>query len=126
VISEFAVALTGATIGGSVLIAEYAGDFALVFAFGIAFQYFVIAPMRGLALLPGIRAAIQADGISLTAFEVGLFGWMFLMTRLPFHPALTPFHPAFWLLMQAGMVVGYVTSYPANWLLVRAGIKQPM
>jgi hypothetical protein len=126
IISEFAIFFLGLTLAGSTLFAEYAGDFALAFLFGIIFQYFAIAPMRHLTLLPGLRAAVQADAISLTAFEIGLFLVMYVMTLLPFHEQLNPLVPAFWFLMQIGMAVGYVTSYPANWFLVRAGIKQPM
>jgi hypothetical protein len=125
VVAEFVLFFTGATIAGSRLLAEYAGDYALAFSFGVAFQYFAIAPMRGLSLLPGIVAAIQADAISLTAFEVGLFAWMYVMTQFPIH-GLTPLQPAYWFLMQIGMIIGYSTSYPANWFLVRIGIKQPM
>jgi hypothetical protein len=124
IVAEFSTAIYGVRIAGSALLTSYVFDFALAFIFGVAFQYFAIAPMRGLSLLPGIRAAIQADGISLTAFEIGLFAWMFVMTKLPWH--LTPFMPAYWLLMQVGMVIGYATSYPANWFLVRAGIKVAM
>jgi uncharacterized protein DUF4396 len=45
-------------------------------AFDILFQYFAIAPMRGLGVRGGLKAAAKADFISLTAFEIGLFGWM--------------------------------------------------
>lgn len=51
--------------------AEYLGDYVLALAFGIAFQYFAIAPMRGLGLKDGLKAAAKADFISLTFFEVG-------------------------------------------------------
>ena len=46
--------------------------------------------MRGLSLGQGIVAAIKADTLSLTAFEVGLFGWMALMRFVLFQP---PIHP---------------------------------
>jgi hypothetical protein len=124
VIAEFAIYFTRFSIRGSGLLTEYVGDFVLAYAFGIVFQYFAIAPMRGLSLLPGLWAAIQADTLSLTAFEVGLFAWMAVMSQLPYQ--LTPMQPAYWFLMQIGMVIGFVTSYPANWLLVRKGIKEPM
>jgi hypothetical protein len=126
IVAEFTVALTGFTIAGSTLYAEFLGDYVLAFSFGVAFQYFAIAPMRGLGLRAGIVAAIKADGISLTAFEIGLFSWMYVITLLPFHQHLNPFQPTYWFLMQIGMVVGYMTSYPANWFLVRVGIKVPM
>jgi hypothetical protein len=74
IIAEFAIFFTGATIAGSMLAAQFVGDFVFAYAFGIAFQYFAIVPMRGLAFRAGIWAAIKADTLSLTAFEVGLFG----------------------------------------------------
>ena len=59
---------------GFALPAEYIGDYALALLLGIAFQYFAIAPMRGLGVKDGLRAAAKTDFLSLTAFEVGLFG----------------------------------------------------
>jgi hypothetical protein len=128
VISEFAIFGLGLTIAGATLGAEYVGDYILALAFGIVFQYFAIAPMRGLGLKDGLVAAAKADFISLTAFEVGLFGWMavmaFVLFPAPHH--LMPSSAAYWLLMQVGMIIGYVTSWPANVWLVRRGIKVPM
>ena len=126
VVAEFAIYVTGFAIAGTPLLTEYAGDFVLAYAFGVVFQYFAIAPMRGLSLLPGLWAAIQADTVSLIAFEIGLFVWMAVMMQLPFHAALNPLHPTYWFLMQIGMIIGFVTSYPANWFLVLKGIKEPM
>ncbi|MGB8907390.1 MAG: DUF4396 domain-containing protein [Candidatus Cybelea sp.] len=117
---------TGFTILGSTLAAEFAGDYVLAYAFGIAFQFFAIVPMRHLSLLPGLRAAVKADTFSLTAFEIGLFGWMSLSFFVLFHPPLMPNQPAFWFMMQLGMVLGFLTSYPANWLLIRRGVKEAM
>jgi Domain of unknown function (DUF4396) len=128
VISEFAIFALGLTIAGVTLGAEYVGDYALALAFGIIFQYFAIAPMRGLGVKAGLIAAAKADFISLTAFEIGLFGWMAVMAYVLF-PAphqLMPGSAAFWLLMQAGMIIGYFTSWPANVWLIRRGIKVPM
>jgi hypothetical protein len=128
VISEFAVFGLGLTIAGTALLAEYVGDYVLALVFGIIFQYFAIAPMRGLGLKDGLTAAARADFISLTAFEIGLFGWMaimmFVLFPAPHH--LMPSSAAFWLLMQAGMIIGYCTSWPANVWLVKRGIKVPM
>jgi hypothetical protein len=128
VISEFAIFALGLTIAGVTLGAEYVGDYALALALGIIFQYFAIAPMRGLGLKDGLIAAAKADFISLTAFEIGLFGWMAVMAYVLF-PAphqLMPSSAAFWLLMQAGMIIGYFTSWPANVWLINRGIKVPM
>lgn len=126
VIAEFAIFFTGFTILGSVLVTEYVGDYILAYAFGIAFQYSAIAPMRHLSFAPGMRAAIKADTLSLTAFEIGLFGWMAISYFVLFQPHLMPNQPAFWFMMQIGMLFGFITSYPANWLLIRSGIKEAM
>jgi hypothetical protein len=128
VISEFAVFALGLTIAGAALGAEYIGDYILALVFGIIFQYFAIAPMRGLGVKDGLIAAAKADCISLTAFEVGLFGWMAVMAFVLF-PAphrLMPNTAAFWLLMQVGMMIGYFTSWPANVWLIKRGIKVAM
>lgn len=128
VISEFVIFWLALSIAGVTLWAEYIGDYILALALGIVFQYFAIAPMRGLGVRDGLRAAAKADFISLTAFEVGLFGWMavmaFALFPAPHH--LMPDTAAFWLLMQVGMMIGFFASWPANVWLVRRGIKIPM
>lgn len=127
IIAETAIFLAGVTIAGRALWAEYAGDYVLALALGILFQYFAIAPMRGLSFRKGITTAAKADVASLTAFEVGLFGWMALMVFVFFPSA--PLHPdsaAFWFLMQIGMAAGFLTSYPVNAWLIRRGIKEAM
>src|ERR1700722_8845362 len=128
VISEFLIFALALTIAGTTLWAEYAGDYILALAFGIVFQYFAIAPMRGLGVRDGLVAATKADFISLTAFEVGLFGWMAVMAFVlfPSPHQLMPSSAAFWLLMQVGMMIGFGTSWPANVWLVKRGIKVPM
>jgi hypothetical protein len=128
VISEFVIFAAALTIAGLTLGAEYLGDYVLALILGIIFQYFAIAPMRGLGLRDGLIAATKADFISLTAFEIGLFGWMAIMTFVLF-PAphnLMPNAAAFWLLMQVGMMIGFFTSWPANVWLIKRGIKVPM
>jgi hypothetical protein len=128
VVSEWIIFALALTIAGTTLWAEWAGDYALALAFGIVFQYFAIAPMRGLGVRDGLRAAAKADTVSLTFFEIGLFGWMAVMAFVLFpapHPLL-PDTAAFWFLMQIGMMIGFFTSWPANaWLLAR-GIKVAM
>jgi hypothetical protein len=126
IIAEFAIFFTGFTIAGSVLLGQYVGDYALAYAFGIAFQYFAIVPMRKLTFRQGIVAAIKADTLSLTAFEVGLFGWMALMHYVLFAPPLRPDSATYWFMMQIGMLIGYATSYPMNWWLIRVGVKEAM
>ncbi len=127
IIAAFLVFFAGWTLLGLALPVEYIASYALAFVLGIAFQYFSIAPMRGLGLREGIRAALKADALSLTAFQIGLFGWMAVMQLLlfPVHH-LHPDHPSYWFLMQFGMVLGFLTSYPVNWWLIRRGTKEAM
>lgn len=128
VIAEWLIYGLALAVAGQTLFAEYIGDYILALAFGIAFQYFAIAPMRGLGLRDGLKAAARADFVSLTFFEIGLFSWMavmaFVLFPAPHH--LMPNSAGFWFLMQIGMIVGFCTSWPANVWLVNRGIKVPM
>jgi hypothetical protein len=128
IVGEWIVFAAGLEIAGLALWPEYIGDFALAFTIGIAFQYFSIAPMRGLGARDGIVAALKADTLSLTFFEMGLFGWMALMAFV-FFPAphhLHPDSPVYWFLMQVGMIAGFFTAWPVNVWLIRAGVKEAM
>jgi hypothetical protein len=127
IIAEFAVFALGASVAGLTLGAEYIGDYLAAVALGIVFQYFAIAPMRGLSLRKGLIEAAKADVASLTAFEIGLFGWMALMYFVFFPaPHLRPDSPVYWFLMQIGMIAGFFTAWPVNAWLIRAGIKEAM
>lgn len=114
-------------IAGSVLWPEYIIEYVLAFTLGIAFQYFSIAPMRNLGVREGIIAALKADTLSLTAFEIGMFGWMALVRLVLFPEA--PLHPddaVYWFMMQIGMMLGFLTAFPVNAWLLRVGIKEAM
>ena len=123
---EWIVFLSGLTLAGSVLWADYAIDFALAFAFGIVFQYYSIAPMRGISGWAGIKAALKADTLSLLSFEVGMFLWMALSSKVLFQPRLEPSSATYWFMMQIAMWIGFLTAYPANWWLIRHRWKEQM
>jgi hypothetical protein len=63
------------------------------------FQYFTIAPMRGLSLGKGIVASIKADALSLTAWRCGMYGFMaiahFVIFQIGFGTKLEPASPSF-------------------------------
>jgi hypothetical protein len=126
IIGASLVAVIGLEIAGLALWPELIVDYALAFVLGIAFQYFSIAPMRGLGVRDGILAALKADALSLTAFEIGLFGWMIFLQLVLFPAHVHPDQPVYWLMMQIGMLLGFGTAYPVNWWLLRAGIKERM
>lgn len=127
ILAEFSLFALGWTLAGSALYAEYAADLVLAWVFGIAFQYFAIKPMRNLSPGQALVAAIKSDTLSVITFEIGLFAWMALTFFVFFpRPHLGPTEPAFWFMMQIGMILGFFTSLPVNWWLIKAGWKEAM
>jgi len=125
--SPTVVFVLGWKLLGLFLFAKYVVNYVLAYLFGIAFQYYSIKPMRGLSVGRGIRQAVKADTLSLTAFQVGLYAWMAFMQLVLFPgEGLHPDRAAYWFLMQIGMILGFATSYPANWWLIKRGIKEAM
>lgn len=123
-IGEWLVFALSIRIAGSEPAARLATAFILAYLFGVAFQYFSIAPMRGLGFRDGIVAAVKADTLSLLAYELGMFGCMIALAPL-FHPS-KPTHASYWVFMQGAMIAGFVTTYPVNYWLIRRGIKEKM
>jgi hypothetical protein len=105
-------------------------DFLFAFGIGIIFQYLVIAPMRHLSPGRGIAAAIQADALSLTAWQIGMYGFMafahFYLFADVLGVSLAVDTVQFWFMMQLAMACGFLTAYPVNWWLIRAGVKAEM
>ena len=83
--------------------------------------------MRNLSVGQGIWAAIKADTLSISAFQIGMYGWMALVFFKWFPgPHLHPNQPSYWLMMQIAMICGFITSLPVNWFLVKIGWKEAM
>jgi hypothetical protein len=59
-IAEWVVFAAGLELAGSTLWVEYPFDYVLALSWGILFQYFVIAPMRQLAVGEGLRLEPEA------------------------------------------------------------------
>ena len=126
-IAEWIVFAAALTLAGFALPVEYPFDYVLALSWGILFQYFVIVPVRHPGVREGLNLAAKADFLALSAFEIGLFGWMAIMQLVLFpSPDLPTNSAAFWFLMQVGMLIGFVTTYPMNWWLIRHGIKEVM
>ena len=126
IIAEWIHFFAPLTIAGVAIFGAWAIDFAFAFALGIAFQYFTIAPMRNLSLGEGLVQALKADTLSLTAWQVGMYGWMAIVRFAIFGKDIPKTNPSFWFLMQIGMFAGFLTSYPVNWWLVKKGVKERM
>jgi hypothetical protein len=105
-------------------------DYIFAYLFGIIFQYFTIAPMRGLSVGEGLIAAIKADTLSLTAWQIGMYGFMafayFFIFSTLIGVRLRTDMVEFWFMMQIAMIFGFASAYPVNWWLIRAGIKERM
>ena len=125
IVAEWGIFLGGIVFFGSPLLTSYAFDFVLAYILGIVFQYLAIAPMKNIHGLEALRASVKADTVSLVAFEIGLFAFMYWMHQ-HFQPNFKPDQPEYWFLMQVGMFLGFLTSYPANWWLIRKKWKEQM
>lgn len=125
-IAEWIALALPLSLFGHELFGAWVYDYVLAFLFGIAFQYLTIKPMRDLSPGEGLVQAIKADALSLTSWQVGMYGWMAIATFVIFERPLHPTSPVFWLMMQLGMVLGFVTAYPVNWWLIRRGVKERM
>jgi hypothetical protein len=125
-----AIALGWQSIFPEKIFAVWVFAYALAFIFGIVFQYMTIAPMRDLPFLQGVWAAVKADTLSLTAWQLGMYGFIalayFYFFRVLIGAELRVNTPEFWFMMQIAMWCGFATSYPVNWWLIRTGLKERM
>lgn len=126
VLAESFAVVVPLTVFGHRIFGSWIYDYILALSLGIAFQYFTIMPMRKLSRKDGLVQAAKADFLSLTAWQVGMYGWMAIATFALFDRELPKGGPVFWFMMQVGMFLGFATAYPMNWWLLRRGIKERM
>ena len=101
-------------------------DYVFAFVIGIIFQYCAIKPMKNLSPGKALGAALKADALSLTSWQVGMYGGMAIATFLIFKRHLEANTVIFWFVMQGAMILGFFTAYPVNWWLIKKGIKEAM
>lgn len=82
--------------------------------------------MKHLSPKQALVAALKADTLSLTFWQIGMYGWMAIAVFAIFNHLLKASDPVFWLMMQIGMLAGFATAYPINWWLIKKGIKEAM
>ncbi len=109
------------------LVGGWAFTYVLALIFGVYFQYAAIKEMNNLPTSIIIKKALKADFLSLTAWQVGMYLWMYL---LMFHFKCIAPHSAlsceFWFAMQQAMLAGFILALPMNCLLIKSGIKSGM
>lgn len=100
------------------LYAVWVVNFLFAYAFGVVFQYFTIKPMRDVSVAQGIWQAIKADTLSLTTWQIGMYGFMAFATHILFRDqlgvSLDPGLPEFWFITQLAMLCGFTTAYPIH------------
>ncbi len=126
-----AVSLGWTTLFSEKMFAVWILDYIFALVLGIAFQYFAIKPMRDdLSPAQALRLALKADVLSLTAWQIGMYGIMalaqFYLFRHLLGVRMETNTTEFWFMMQLAMIAGFLTSYPVNWRLIRAGVKEAM
>lgn len=126
VIAETALLFIPFTLFGKRLYGAWLVDFILAFIIGIVFQYYAIKPMKNLSPKEGWIAALKADTLSLTFWQIGMYGGMAIATFLIFKHELKASDPLFWFVMQLAMLCGFITAYPVNWWLIKKNIKEAM
>ncbi|MFE8069846.1 DUF4396 domain-containing protein [Marinobacteraceae bacterium S3BR75-40.1] len=105
-------------------------DYILALVIGVAFQYFSIVPMQNLGFREGLKQAFKADILSLSSWQIGMYGFMafahFYIFATLFNDKLHVGSIEFWFMMQIAMVAGFITAYPVNWWLISRGTKEAM
>jgi hypothetical protein len=124
--AEWILVLMPLSLFGSEMFASWIIEYILALIFGIAFQYFSIKPMTDLPAGAALIEAAKADVLSLTSWQIGMYGWMAITMFVIFGHELDKTGTVFWFMMQIGMLVGFMTSYPMNWILVKTGVKEAM
>lgn len=112
-------------VAASLVFGEWTLDYLIALLIGVTFQYAAISPMLQQTGPRIWWRALKIDFLSLTAWQVGMYGWMALVIFVWFGP-ISPMRIEFWFMMQLAMACGFFTSYPMNWWLVKAGIKTAM
>lgn len=113
-------------IAGSLIAGSWTLDFVLALLFGIFFQYAAMRQMQpSVPWKQLVVKAAKADVLSLTAWQVGMYGWMAICYFVLFAQGALPKDSAvFWLMMQVAMLAGFCTAFPMNYLLIRLGVKK--
>ncbi|MFC4016609.1 DUF4396 domain-containing protein [Micromonospora sp. GCM10011542] len=113
----------GLEMFGSTLWPEVVGDYVGAAAVGVAFRYYTEARTGGRRAWAVMRKFFMRDLLTVSVFEFALLGWLALMHFVFFHETLRPNGPVFWLIIQAGLIIGFFAAWPPTLLLTRRGVE---
>lgn len=126
-LGEWFLYFTALSIGGSLFLGSVVVDYILALCIGIYFQYAAIRSMSAISKTKAVEKAFKADILSLTAWQIGMYGFMAIAIFLIFpHEALSKTSWIFWCMMQIAMFAGFLIAYPANMALIKWGVKKAM
>ena len=126
IIAETLLLYVAVNIVGNKLVNGWIVDYIFAFVIGIVFQYYAIKPMKNLSPRKALTAALKADALSLTFWQIGMYGGMAIADFLIFKYRLEANTALFWFVMQGAMLLGFITAFPVNWWLIKKGIKEAM
>lgn len=113
---------------GSLMMGSVAVSYLLALIIGVWFQAAAIRSMdKTLTVGETYAKAFKADVLSLTSWQIGMYGFMALVIYVFFpYEHLEATSWVFWYMMQIAMLAGFLIAYPANVILINAGIKKAM
>ena len=83
--------------------------------------------MEHLSRRATIGKAFKIDFLSLTSWQIGMYGWMAVVMFVMYRGMPFPRNSwEFWFMMQIAMLLGFMVSYPVNAWLIKSGIKKGM
>ena len=112
---------------GHAVFGNWVVDYIMALIIGVIFQYAAQAPMSNAPRATVWWQSFKSDVLSLTSWQVGMYGWMAICIFVLFgDAAMHPDRWMFWWMMQVAMLCGFLTAYPTNWALIKIGIKEGM
>lgn len=127
IIGEWFTNYVPVTVAGSQLIGNWVLDFILALIIGVYFQFYAIREMEKISVGNALTRAFKADFFSLLSWQIGMYGWMAIVTFVLFVNEPLPKDTwIFWFMMQLAMLFGFFCAYPVNALLIKLGIKKGM
>ncbi|RZT78259.1 uncharacterized protein DUF4396 [Micromonospora violae] len=121
IVAEVALYVVGFDAAHHALWVAYVGDYLMAVAIAVLFRVFD-EPRRGVAQIgPALATVVKIELLTITVFEVVLFGWLTLAHHMVFpEPPLRPDSTTFWFAGQIGLIAGFVAAVPvAAWQIGR-------